>query len=192
MWRYVLLACATALLANSAEAQPCTDVKHLDPRNATMRIGGHTDGGSGAEYSISLHNGVDFLSDDPASPDAHDWKVDLISDRVEHPDPATWTRVIVLDRNHLTGTGNWRYILVFGCDKGSLVLLFQYAAEGVTLEHTHGPTLRLYQAEWKTSDAHCCPSQHAELVYEWDVDGHRYRRKESIRGDGFAPNKDEK
>jgi hypothetical protein len=191
MLRCILFACAIATLAARLTAQPCIDVTRFDFKNVELRIGGQADGSRQPERSIRLRNGVGFISDSPASLESRDWKITLKVNRVVRPDASTWAKVIVLDQNHLAGTGDWRHVLVYSCANGSLVRLFQYASEGMALEHTDGRTIRLYRAQWKSSDAHCCPSQHLELTYEWDVLEHRYRRKASIASDGFDLPKDE-
>jgi len=191
MLRCILFACSIAAFAVHAIAQPCADVRQFDFRNSDLRIGGRTGESREPERSIRLRNGITFISDDPRSVKSRDWEITLKVDRLVHPDASTWVKVIVLDQNHLTGTGDWRYVLVFGCTNGSLARLLQYASEGVALEHTDGRTIRLYQAQWKNSDARCCPSQHLELVYEWDVREHRYRKRASLPGDGFDPPNDE-
>ncbi len=187
MLRSILFALATVALAVRVTAQPCADVRQFDFRNSVLRIGGQTGENHEPERSIRLRNGTAFISDDPRSIKSRDWEITLKADRVVRPDASTWAKVIVLDRNHLRGTGNWTYVLAFGCANGSLARLFQYESEGVTLEHTDGRTIRLYLAKWRSSDAHCCPSQHLELVYEWDVSQHRYRKKASLPGDGIDP-----
>ena len=181
-----------AALAVRVTAQPCTDVRKFDFKNSDLRIGGQSAESRELDHSIGLHNGTGFVSDDPTSKGSGDWEITIRVDRVVRQNSSTWVRVFVLDQNHLTGTGDWRSVLVFGCANGSLVRLFQYASEGVALEHTDGRTIRLYQGQWKRSDAHCCPSRHFELVYEWDVGERRYRRKAFISGDGFELPTDEK
>jgi hypothetical protein len=100
--------------------------------------------------------------------------------------------VIVLDKNHLTGTGDWRYVIAFGCANGSLVRLFEYGSEGVTLKHLTQQTMHLYQPIWAATDAHCCPGKHLEVLYKWNAQEHKYKRASSISGKGFAPLPDEK
>ncbi len=182
---------AITICAVRVFAQPCADVTRFDFENSEFRIGAHTDDSHHQEQSIRLRNGTGFISDNPISMKSRDWEVTLKVDRAVRVDTSMWAKVIVLDQNHLTGTGDWRYILVFGCAHGSLVRLFQHASEGMALQHTDGQTIRLYQPRWKSSDAHCCPSQHLELLYEWDVREHRYRLKASILRDGFDLPKDE-
>jgi hypothetical protein len=117
-----------------------------------------------------------FLSDDPDSPQSHDWGLQLLMDRPEHPDPSAWIRVIVVDRNHLTGTGDWRWVMAFGCRNGSLVSVFPYGAMGMAREHLSDRTLDLNQAVWAKDDAECCAGRHADIVDRWDAQQHRYRK----------------
>lgn len=173
-------------------AQPCDDVEHFDFRNAMVPIASKDEGGAPGPDVLHLQDGIGFLSDNPNSPKSQDWRLELLVDRLEHPDPLTSIRVIVLDKDHLTGTGDWRFVLAFGCANGALARLLQYDSEGVTLKHLNDQTLQLYQAIWAATDAHCCPSEHLEVLYEWNSRKHRYGRVSAFTGEGYAPMPDEK
>ena len=126
--------------------------------------------------SFRLQNGEGFLSDDPDSPESQDWQINLDSDQTIHPDPATWVRVLVLNRDHLTGTGNWFYVVVFECEREHITRIFQFSSEGVSLKYLDEKALVLGLDIWTRDDAHCCPSQHNELIYQWNAQEHRYHR----------------
>jgi hypothetical protein len=180
MQRAAILIFAACLLSPSMPAQTCANIRTFDFRNATIHIAVHdTDGKTSVSESkddsaesIRLHDGAGFSSDGEAG--AHDWRITSIENHLLHPDAKTWVRVIVLDKNHLTGTGDWRYIMAFTCADGSLVRLFQYGSEGVSLKHVEDRALVLYQAVWGSEDAHAEPSEHRELAYRWSATDHRY------------------
>jgi len=163
--RLLLVMLGLCLCLNSAWTQACKDVRSFDFTNTTIHTAPGDDGSRQGSESFRLRDGIGFLSDDPHSLDAHDWRVELLVNRTVHPDPLTWVRVIVLKSDHLTGTGTWNHIMAFGCREGSLVRLFQYSSEGVSLKHLDAKTLELYKAIWKPTDAHCCPSRHVDLLF---------------------------
>lgn len=197
MFRSLAVCFALCSFSNAAWPQTCADVRQIDFRNATIHIGSldanerktEFDGPAPSPDLFRLHNGVALINQGSSTPD---WQVDLVADRVVHPDPSTWLRVVVLDKDHLTGTGTWDFILAFGCSHGSLVRLFQYSSEGVSLKHLDDQNLLIYQAIWKPEDAHCCPGSHIELSYQWSPRQHRYRRVAAVPGDGMTSIPDEK
>lgn len=189
----MLLVLIVAFLAPCfAPAQGCDDVRRFDFRNANIKVAATDDGGHSGGGAFQFHDGVAYLSDGPDWPQSHDWRVELVLDRVMHPDSSDWIRVIVLEKNHLTGTGDWHYIMAFTCRNGSLIRLFQYGSEGVTLEHLGSQQLALYQAAWTSDDARCCPTRHAEILYDWNARKHRFDHASSIVGQGFRFVPDEK
>jgi hypothetical protein len=192
MHRILLLILAVLSTWNSAQAQGCGSVRRFDFGNANINIAAKDDGGHSGSAVFHLHDGEAFLSDDPDSVQSHDWEVKLVLDRVVHLDSSDWIRVIVFDKNHLTGTGDWRYIMAFGCKDNSLVRLFQYGSEGVTLKHLDPQELRLYQAVWAPDDARFCPTRHAEILYKWNPRERRFDRANSTVRQGFDFVADEK
>jgi hypothetical protein len=138
-----------------AWTQICADVQSFDFRNATIQTASHDEGSHRGAESFHLRKGVAFISDDPDSLKFHDWRVDLLVDRTVHPDSSTWVRVIVLVKDHLTGTGTWSYVMAFGCQKGSLVRIFEYSSEAVELKHLDDEKLELDQAALNPKDVHC-------------------------------------
>jgi hypothetical protein len=192
MRRFLFVLLAVLSVWKCAHAQACDDVRHFDFRDAHIQIAATDDGGNSGPAVFHLHQGIAYLSDNPESAQSHDWSINLIVDRLAHLDPAVWIRVIVLDKNHLSGTGDWHYIMAFDCRKGSLHRLFQYGSEGVTLKHLDSRGLQLYQAVWAPNDAHCCPSMHADLRYEWSRQEQRFDRTASISHQGFESTPDEK
>jgi hypothetical protein len=195
--RRSLFALAFAVLAvllglNFAQAQACDDVRAFDFRDARIHVAATDDGEHSEPAAFNFQHGIAYLSDNPGSPQSRDWRVGVVVDRSAHLDPSLWIRVIVLDKNHLTGSGGWHYILAFDCRKGWLNRLFQYGSEGVTLRHLDSRRLQLYQAVWAPSDARCCPTMHADLLYEWNLREQRFVRTASIRHQGFEAVPDEK
>jgi hypothetical protein len=179
-----------------ASAKPCSEIRSFDFRNATIRVGvadENPKGPRGMADSFHLQNGSELIYDEFGSLKSEnpEWGVDLVDDRVVHPDPSTRLRVIVLVDDHLGGTGTWTYVLAFDCQRGNLVRLFQYSGEGVGLKRLTDQTIELDQSIWRPTDAHCCPSQDADLAYRWIATLHRFRRVANVlkNGDETPSNK---
>lgn len=192
MLRLLFVFLAVMSMRSFAQAQACNDVQRFDFTNARIQIAARDEGGQSGPAVFRLHQGMAYISDNPASPQSRDWSVNLIVNRLMNPDPPTWIRVIVVDKNHLTGTGDWHYIIAFDCRKGSLHRIFQYGSEGVRLKHVDGRELQLYQAVWARNDAHCCPTMHADLLYKWNPREQRFDRTASASRRGFESIPDEK
>lgn len=192
MLRKFLVVSALCLFLKSLNCQPCQDVRTFDFRNAAIQIAPQDEGSHQGTQTFVLRDGIAFISDDPQSLKSHDWRVDLIVNRILRLDSSTLASVIVLKKDHLTGTGTWDFVLVFGCEKGVLVRLFQYSAQGVILKHLDGGTVELYEPSWTVGDAHCCPSRHRELAFRWISQEHQFHRMNSATEDGFESEPNEK
>lgn len=201
MLRPLVVLLAFGLTAKIAWTQTCVDVRAVDFRNAAIRTGAADANEAGLLFGgaapltdgFELRRGVALLRDDPeAAGSAPDWRVELVTDRKIHAGADTWVRVLLLEENHLSGTGMWEVVLAYACERGKLVRLFQFSGEGVSLMHLDAEKLQLYQALWKPSDPHCCPSRHVELTYAWDAETHRYRRGGAVVRDGFVSVTDER
>lgn len=184
MLRFMLLILMCGAAISTAAAQSCSDIRSFDFKNATIITAARDDGSRQEVDSFHFQNGKGFTSDDPDNPQEHDWQLELDSDHLVHPDPSMWLRVIEFDRDHITGTGDWYYVMAFTCRNGHLFRVFQYSSEGVSLKHLDGSNLELYDAVWALNDAHCCPSRHSEIVYQWDAGSHRYHRISMTFGNG--------
>lgn len=183
--RRVLMAVGIALLPCFLHAQACDEIRTFDSRNATIDLSPRDDGSRQDGESLTLQNGSAFLSDNPSSPNSHDWQVEILVDRVTHLQPSMEAHVVVLEETHLSGTGARDYVLVFGCRHGSLARLFQFSSEGVSLKHLDGGMLELYEPLWKRSDPHCCPSRHLTLRYRWDAGARQFDQVARSAGNGF-------
>ncbi len=175
-WRAGLIAAGFCAFSGVGLAQTCADVKTFDFRNATIEVAARDDGGHAGVDSFHLRDGVAFTSDDPDSPDAHDWRVNVVLDRTVHPEAQTWLRVLVLEKDHLTGSGSWYYVLAFGCRNGKVSRVFQYVSLNVSLQHLDDAEIDLHQAVRLPGDSQAEPSWHCDLVYRWSAAEHRYIR----------------
>lgn len=181
MFRVFLAVLGFGLFPISVSAQACTDVRSLDLKNATIRVGSPDESGprmEPSELKFSLRNGVALIANTSGSSSAArqpDWRVELLIDRVVHPEPSLWLRVLVLEQTHLTGTGTWRYILALDCNDGQLERIFQFGSEGISLKHLDDQTMLVYQTMWMPADSHAQPSKHREMHYAWNAQNHRYR-----------------
>jgi hypothetical protein len=193
MMRTLFVVPAFCLLFNSALGQACSDIRHFDFKNATIHVGSADDNDLETLYNSSraealtfrLRNGVAETYDgSPVTSGVPDWRAELLQDHEVHPEASKWIRVIVLEEDHLAGTGTWHYVLAFGCNKGRLTRLFQFSAEGLSLEHMDDQTMELHQGIWTPTDSHADPSRQRALTYKWNTREHRYRRVATVSGDG--------
>ena len=176
MQRLALVMAACSVFASVSRAQTCTDVKTFDFRNATIQVASRIVRDPSAVDSFPLRDGVAFTSDDPDSPDAHDWRVKLILDRTVHPESDTWLRVLELEKDHLTGSGSWYYVLAFDCRKGNVERVLQYGSLNMSLRHLDDTEIDLHQAVRLPEGSGGEPNWHCDVIYRWSSTDHAYGR----------------
>ncbi len=90
-------------------------------------------------------------------------------------------RFIQISGDHLRGTGNRNYVLGFQCADGNVKNIFEQEGEGLMLVSATSDIVQVSSPVWKSSDAHCCPSEEKKTWFSWDKVSGGYVEKDSTK-----------
>lgn len=190
MWIRIVFFVLISSLA--AQAQPCSNIRSVDFRNATIRTSPNDENeltglfnSSAGSQTFRFKNGVseDFESESKSG--TPDGRATIPSDSLLTPPSGLVVRLLVITWDHLTGPGAHSYVLGFVCQHHAVQQVFQFSAEyGPDFHIDPDGQLVIKQSIWGKHDPHCCPLQSRTVYYAWDVGKQRFKR---VRVDGPEP-----
>jgi hypothetical protein len=157
-------------------SSPCDDIRKYDFQNAVIKIE--------RRGVLKFHLGTAYSYDDPynANVDHADWKNDILLERNINPEPGILHRMIVVSSGHLTGTDSWGTVLIFTCQNGHRLRIFnrQYLG-GATPKILQPKIFTITSPDWEKGDASCCPSYEKIESFKWNPARRTYDLFETTR-----------
>ena len=164
-------------VAADVAAQPCHKISAVDFRNGVIEIQSTP---KVLDEPFRFRNGVFDETELPGG-GAVEWGFQSSKDLTVHPVPRTTIRFIQISGDHLRGTGTRNYVLGFQCADGNVKNIFEQEGEGLMLVSATSDIVQVSSPVWKSSDAHCCPSEEKKTWFSWDKVSGGYVEKDSTK-----------